>query len=325
VLLRDLGAAAVSRYVIFFLIFRRAMSSFGQLQRIPAEWEHRREDLTRLFSTLDERGKFVVPEGSREFERLGSGIEACDLTFAYADKAPVLRNVSLRIPSGERTTIVGATGSGKSTFLQLVLRVYDCPPGSIRLDGIDIRELRTGSLLARVAYASSESLFFHDTIRRNVTYGLGQVDEGRLREAAARAQALTLIDSLERGFDEVVGDQGTRLSTGERQRLSLIRVFLRDPEVILFDEASSALDAATEARVLEELDKFAVGRTLVVVAHRLSGLGSDDHVVVFQEGRVEEQGRRDALLAVDGEFARLWRAQRLPSARPGSAGARLGA
>ena len=145
----------------------------------------------------------------------------------------------------------------------------------------------------------------HDSIRRNVTYGLGEVSETRLREAAARAQALEFVEALPKGFDEVVGDQGLRLSTGERQRLAFVRVFLRQAELILLDEATSALDAATEARVLDALDAFAPDATRVIVTHRLASLRPDDRVVVLHGGRVVEEGIRDPLLARGGELAGL--------------------
>jgi len=311
VVVRGVEVAAVSRYLVFFLIFRRAMNSFSTLQKMPADWKKLVQRLETLFQAIDEEGKHVVPDGVCEFEGLRRGIEIRDLEFAYAKRARVLDGVGFDLPRGQRTFLVGATGSGKSTLFRLLLRLYDCPPGTIRVDGVDLREYRIASWLGRVAFAGSEPLFFNQTVRHNVTYGLGPVRDEALLEAARRAQALEFIEALDAGFDEGIGDRGTRLSSGEQQRLALVRVFLSDPELILLDEATSALDGATEASVLAELEKFAAERTLVVIAHRLSNLQPQDRVVVFDHGRVVEEGRRDELLAAGGVLARLWRAQNL--------------
>jgi ABC-type multidrug transport system fused ATPase/permease subunit len=311
VVVRGVEVTAIPRYLVFFLIFRRAMNSFSTIQKMPVEWKKLVYRLEGMFRSIDEADKHVVPDGTREFEGLRRGIEVRELDFAYLKKGRVLEGVSLDLPRGQRTFVVGSTGSGKSTLFRLLLRLYDCPPGTIRVDGVDLREYRIASWLERVAFAGSEPLFLNQTVRHNVTYGLGPVSDEALREAAGRAQALEFIEGLEAGFDEVIGDRGTRLSSGEQQRLALVRVFLSDPELILLDEGTSALDGATEATVLAELEAFAADRTLVVIAHRLSNLQPHDRVVVFDHGHVVEEGWRDELLAAGGVLARLWRAQNL--------------
>jgi len=316
VVARGLDVGAISKYLVFFLIFRRAMSSFSTIQKLPGNWKKTVYRVELLFRALAEDEKFVVPDGTREFGGLRRGITVRDLDFGYHRKGKVLQGVSLEIPRGRRTFVVGATGSGKSTLFRLLLRLYDCPPGAILVDGIDLRELRTASFLARVAFAGPDPLFFNDTVRHNAAYGLGDVPEARLREAAHRARALEFIDALEHGFDEPIGDRGTLLSSGEKQRLALVRVFLSDPDLILLDEATSALDGATEAAVLAELEAFAADRTLAVIAHRLSNLAAGDRVVVFEKGRVVEEGERDALLAAGGVLSRAWAAQGLTFVEP---------
>jgi len=311
VIVRGVEMTAIPRFLVFFLIFRRAMNSFSTIQKTPVEWKKLVYRLELMFQAIDEADKHVVPDGSREFRGMRRGVEVRGLDFSYLKKGRVLEGVSLDLPRGQRTFVVGSTGSGKSTLFRLLLRLYDCPPGAIRVDGVDLREYRIASWLGRVAFAGSDPLFFNQTIRHNVTYGLGPVSDEALREAARRAQALEFIEALESGFEEVIGDRGTRLSSGEQQRLALVRVFLSDPELILLDEGTSALDGATEASVLAELEAFAAERTLVVIAHRLSNLQAHDRVVVFDHGRVVEEGWRDDLLATGGPLARLWRAQSL--------------
>ena len=311
----DVEVASVSRYIIFFLIFRRSMSHFTQILETPEKWKKLILGTRELFAVLDETDKFIVPAGACKYSGLGSGLELRSLSFSYAEKAPVLTGLSLKIPAGRRSVIVGATGSGKSTLFRLLLRQYDCPAASIFINGRDIRELETASLIHNIAFAGSHPMFFNDTIRHNVTFGLEtKTGERELREAARKAMALDFIDALEHGFDETIGDLGTLLSSGEQQRLALMRVFLRDADLVLLDEATSALDSATEAGILAELRDFTKNRTLLMIAHRLSNLRPDDHVIVFSQGRIVEEGRRDDLLANNGELSRLWKAQRTTSA-----------
>jgi subfamily B ATP-binding cassette protein MsbA len=315
---RGLELEAIPKYLVFFLIFRRTMSNFSTIQKLPVNWKRLVFRLEVMFRALEDDEKFVIPDGEREFDGLHDGIEVRDLDFSYLKKGRVLEGVNLALPRGQRTFVVGSTGSGKSTLFRLLLRLYDCEPGAITVDGVDIREFRIASLLERVAFAGSDPLFFNDSIRHNVTYGIGPVSDERLRDAANRAEALDFIEALDEGFDEVIGDRGTRLSSGEKQRLALIRVFLSDPELILLDEGTSALDGATEASVLAALEVFAADRTLVVIAHRLSNLRPDDRVVVFEKGKVVEEGWRDELLAAGGALARLWDAQNLPAEHRGT-------
>ena len=313
VVVRGLEVEAIPKYLVFFLIFRRAMSSFSTIQKLPVNWKKLVYRLETLFSALEEDDKFVLPDGEREFNGLRREVEVRNLDFSYLKKGRVLDGVNLVLPRGQRTFVVGSTGSGKSTLFRILLRLYDCEPGAVLIDGVDIRDFRIHSLLDKVAFAGSDPFFFNASIRHNVTYGVGDVSDEQLREAARKAEALEFIEALEAGFDEGIGDRGTLLSSGEKQRLALIRVFLADPELILLDEGTSALDGATEASVLASLETFAADRTLVVIAHRLSNLRPDDRVVVFDKGRVVEEGWRDELLASGGVLARLWDAQNLPA------------
>jgi ATP-binding cassette subfamily B protein len=256
---------------------------------------------------LDASDKLVVPSGTRPFTGLRRSLRVDGLTFAYKRRA-VLDGISLEIEAGRTSYVVGATGSGKSTLFKLWTRLYDCPPGSIFFDGVDIRELRTEDVLERVSYCPSRPLLFDDTIRRNVSYGLGDIDEAELWKAARQARLDDFLESLDAKLDEVVGPRGSQISVGESQRLALMRLFLMRPDLILLDEATSGLDSATEEEIWRELDGRFAGRTIVVIAHRLSMIPASSPVIVMNQGRVVEHGERDQLLAQDGEFARLWRA-----------------
>ncbi len=302
----NIDVEMVSRYIIFFLLFRRAMGHFSTILSAPGRWSRLRVKLARLVELLSEEGKFIVPSGSKPFPGLGSGVEVRKLNFSYAGKSEVLQNISLTIPAGQRTMIVGSTGSGKSTLFRLLLRQYDCPAGTIFVNGTDIRDLDTSQWLRHVAYAGAHPRFLNDTIRNNLTMGLQNTSAKALEDAATRASALGFIQERERGFEQTIGDQGALLSSGEQQRLALTRLFLLDAELVLLDEATSALDNATEAQILKSIDEFVVDRTLIMIAHRLSSLRAGDHVIVLQNGQVAEQGSRDELLAVNGYLSRLW-------------------
>jgi ATP-binding cassette, subfamily B, bacterial MsbA len=307
------AASGVTRYLVFLLVFRRALSSASRLLRVPQRWR-RLERTLRRFETLDElESSFAVPTGARELTRLRDAIAIEGLSFSYPGGREVLHGLRARFAAGRRTWVVGASGSGKSTLLKLLIRLYDCPPGAIRFDGVDLRDFSLSSLVARVAWAPNDPLFFADTARANLTYGQAGASEQELWHLAEALAVADLLRELPSGLDTDLGERGLRFSSGERQRLALVRLFLRHPEVLLIDEATAGLDAATEQQVLEALDRLMAGCTVVMVAHRLSNLRSDEEVVVLQDGRTIEQGRRDDLLAARGALWTLWSAQGLSS------------
>lgn len=303
---QDIDVATASRFIIFFLLFRRAMSHFSTILSAPARWKKLQERFTKLFDLLSEEDKYIVPSGDRVFPGLGGGLEIRGLNFSYAGKPGVLQDLSLRIPAGQRTVIVGSTGSGKSTLFRLLLRQYDCPPGAIFVNGKDLRELDTRQWLQHVAYSGAHPQFFNDSVRNNLTVGLNGLSDEALEAAAEKALALDFIRELDGGWDHKIGDSARLLSSGEQQRLALTRMFLRDAELVLLDEATSALDSLTEARILKSIDEYSAQRTLVMIAHRLSNLRDSDHVIVLKQGRVAEQGNKDELLSSSGLLSRLW-------------------
>ncbi|HKJ02340.1 MAG TPA: ABC transporter ATP-binding protein [Longimicrobiales bacterium] len=300
----------LARLAVFLLLVQQILPNlkcFGDFGMAVAEQRPKLRALATLFSD-DE--KYVVSSGDRDFHGLREGIRVRDLSFAYADGTPVLRGVSAEIPAHALTAVVGESGAGKSTFADLIARFYDCPAGSILLDDVDIRAFSLPSLYRRMAMVSQDVWLLNRTLRDNLVFGLQEPPEDRtLLDLLADVQLDTLLRDHQRPLDLVLGDRGVHLSGGQRQRIALARALLRDPDILILDEATSALDSIVERKVAEAIDRRFRGRTLLVIAHRLSTLRGADHILVFKEGRLVEEGSWDALLSLRGEFARLYEAQ----------------
>jgi ATP-binding cassette subfamily B protein len=243
---------------------------------------------------------------ARELETVKGDVAFENVYFAYsADRAPLLSGVDLRVAAGERVALVGPSGSGKSTLMALLQRFYDPLDGRVTLDGIDLRALKQSSLRKQIGVVLQESLLFDDTVLANIAYGRPEAARADVERAARTAQAHDFIMGLPEGYDTRVGTGGSRLSVGERKRVAIARVLLKDPAVIILDEATAALDAESEERVQEAVARMCEGRTTFVIAHRLSTVVSMDRVVVVKDGRIVEQGRHDELVAAGGYYASL--------------------
>lgn len=260
------------------------------------------ESIVRAHDLVDQHGATPQP--------LPHGrIELRELTFGYTPNKPVFERLSLVIPQGQRVGLVGSSGSGKSTFVSLLLRLYEPQSGSISIDGVDIRTLTQDSLHAQLGLIPQDPTLFHRTLGENIRYGKLEASDEELIEAAKKAHAHDFITQMPEGYDAMVGERGVKLSGGQRQRIAIARVILKDAPILILDEATSSLDSITERAIQEALDQVMRDKTVLVVAHRLSTIAHLDRILVFDRGRIVEDGSHAELLARRGAYHALWSRQ----------------
>ncbi|TSC57838.1 MAG: ABC transporter [Candidatus Peregrinibacteria bacterium Greene0416_19] len=297
-------------FIVYFYLVLNAASKFGTFTGLRTALAVSVGPLEEVLRVFDDADKNLIPDGTRPFTGLKRCIEFRDLRFSYAPGKEVLRGVSFTVPHGSVTAIVGSTGAGKSTLINLLLRFYDCPSGSLFVDDIDVREYRTADLRRHMALVSQETLLLHESLRSNIAYGLPDATDEQIMEAARRARLADFIRGLPKGLDTLIGDRGVQLSGGEKQRVSIARALLKGAEILILDEATSALDSTTEQLIQEAIDDAIRDRTAIVIAHRLSTIRNADHIVVIEEGRVIEQGTLEELIGLKGAFHRFWEQQK---------------
>jgi len=268
----------------------------------------------RVFSIMD-----LVPDirnrpDAVSLPRISREIEIRNVTFRY-EEAPVLKNINLRILTGEAVAFVGMSGGGKTTLVNLIPRFYDVTTGMILIDGQDIRNVTVESLRGQIAIVTQQTILFNDTVRSNIAYGDISKTENQIVEAAKAAHAHDFILRLPKGYETVIGEQGTKLSGGERQRISIARALLKNAPILILDEATSSLDSEAEIEVQDALENLMKGRTTLVIAHRLSTIRNADRIIVLVNGEIREEGTHETLLSRHGEYSRLYIMQFMENGR----------
>jgi ATP-binding cassette, subfamily B, heavy metal transporter len=272
-------------------------------------------DMDRMFRLLAENREVEDRAGAPPLPGGPATVEFRDVDFDYEPARRILHAVSFTIPAGHRVAVVGHSGAGKSTLARLLYRFYDVSGGAILVNGADLREVGQQSLRAAIGIVPQDTVLFNDTIRYNIRYGRPQASDAEVIEAARAAHIHDFIESLPEGYESTVGERGLKLSGGEKQRVAIARALLKNPRILIFDEATSALDSRSEKAIQAELERIAVGRTTLVIAHRLSTVMDADQILVLAGGRIIERGTHRALLAAGGEYARMWALQREEEAR----------
>ncbi len=303
------GSLGVETLTAFLLYGVAIGASLGSLAGLYGQFREGTGAIQRVFEIIDTRPTIVDRPDAAPMPPASGRIEIDRLTFGYAPDRPVLREIELDVAPGEVLALVGPSGSGKTTLVGLIPRLWDVTGGAIRIDGRDIRGVTVASLRGQIGLVPQEATLFGGTIRENILYGRLDATEAELVEAARAANAHEFIAALPSGYDTPVGDRGTRLSGGQRQRVAIARAILKDPRILLLDEATSALDNESERLVQEALDRLKVGRTTIIVAHRLSTIRAADRIAVLDDGWLVELGTQADLLARDGLYARLHRMQ----------------
>ena len=303
------GAIAVGTYSFLVFITQRLLWPLTTLGRTLDDYQRAMASTNRVLDLLDT--PIAIPSGDRPLPlaAVRGELRFEGVGFAYPDRPPLLEGFDLVVPAGSTLGIVGATGSGKSTIVKLLLRLYEINAGRILLDGMPIDTLRLDDLRQAIGLVSQEVFLFHGSVAENIAYGSFGAPQGAIEKAARLAEADSFIAELPYGYDTIVGERGQRLSGGQRQRLALARAILKDPPVLILDEATAAVDNETEAAIQRSLDLITAQRTTVVIAHRLSTVRRADRIVVMQEGRIVETGRHDDLLQRGQAYAELWRVQ----------------
>jgi subfamily B ATP-binding cassette protein MsbA len=297
-----LSAPALLAY--FFALFRLA-PLLQQIVNNYSLWIANRVGLVAVVAAADPSDKPLVPDGSLVTGPLRSGITFERVSFEYEPGRPVLDDVSFSLRPGQVVALVGSSGAGKSTAADLLARFYDPTSGSVRWDGVDLRDLSLASLRDRMGIVSQETFILHASVRENVCYGKEAVDDDDVWEALARAEADDYVRALPEGLDTILGEKGARLSGGQRQRIAIARAILRDPDVLILDEATSALDPDTERAVQRALAELMAGRTSLIITHRLLTIANADIIHVLHDGRIVESGTYETLLDTNGRLTRL--------------------
>lgn len=307
VLQQQLSVGELVMFVSYLALF---YVPINQIHSVNHMLQHALAASERVFDILDavpdvhDRSGAIAP-----LKRLKGEVAFHHVRFHYRADVPILMDVTIAVRAGERVALVGPSGAGKSTTLKLIPRFYDVTEGSVTIDGYDIREMPLSFLRSQIGLVQQEPFLFNGTVRENILYGNLSAGQEAVEAAAKAARAHEFIMALPEGYDTWIGERGVKLSVGQRQRVSIARVLLKDPPIVLFDEATSNIDTETEVKIREALNELTKGRTTIIIAHRLSTIQDVDRIVVVDHGKVVEDGTHDVLLARGGVYAGLYEAQ----------------
>ena len=300
------GAMTPGDLFAFVLFAGILVGPFGAVARVFAQIKEAQGAMQRVFEILDTTPEITDAPGAPDMPSLVGHVQVTDLSFAYDPRQPVLSDISFETRPGEVVALVGPTGAGKTTLVNLLHRFYDPTAGAISIDGHDLRTVRLESLYRQIALVPQEMVLFGGTIMENIRFGRETATDEEVREASRAAHADEFITRLPDGYGTMVGEKGVNLSGGQRQRLAIARALLKNPHILLLDEATSALDAESERLVQDALDRLMAGRTTFVVAHRLTTIQRADRILVLNKGRIAEEGNHDALMARRGLYHYLY-------------------
>jgi len=303
------GTLSVGTYSVLVFLTQRLLWPLTRLGETLDQYQRAMASITRVMNLLDT--PIAIHPGDRALptEFVRGELIFSRVTFTYPNRAPILKDLSLHIPAGKTIAIVGPTGSGKSTLVKLLLRLYEVQAGTITLDGFELRQLKLKDLRACIGLVSQDVFLFHGTVAENIAYGSFSATSEEVMAAARIAEAHDFIQQLPQGYATIVGERGQKLSGGQRQRLAIARALLKNPPILILDEATSAVDNETEAAIQRSLEHITANRTTIAIAHRLSTVRNADCIYVMEQGQLIEQGQHEELLARQGMYANLWRVQ----------------
>ncbi|MCB8991093.1 MAG: ABC transporter ATP-binding protein [Ardenticatenaceae bacterium] len=311
------GQLNVGAYSVLVFMTQRLLWPLTRLGNTLDMYQRAMASTARILDLLDTEAQILDGAQTLPTPQVRGEVAFDQISFVYGNGANgdgrslprVIRNLSINVPAGDTIAVVGATGSGKTTLVKLLLRFYDVQQGRITLDGVDIRNLKLADLRRAIGFVSQDVFLFHGSVRENIAYGTFDASLDDIVAAAKTAEAHDFIMQLSDGYDTIVGERGQKLSGGQRQRLSIARAVLKDPPVLILDEATSAVDNETEAAIQRSMERIIVGRTTIVIAHRLSTVRHADRIFVLEKGELKEHGRHEDLLAMNGIYAGLWSVQ----------------
>ena len=301
------GEIKVATYSVLLFITQRLLWPLTELGDTFDLYQRAMASFNRIFSLKNESSE--IGNGDVEFKKLENKIELKDVSFSYVDNFNVLNNVDLTINAGQTTAIVGSTGSGKSTLIKLLLRLYEINNGSISYDSNNLKDIELSSLREKIGLVSQDVFLFEGTVIENIAYGDLNASESEVWNAAQKSEADEFINNLPQKEETIVGERGQKLSGGQRQRISIARAILKNPEILILDEATSSVDNETEAAIQRSLDILKKDRTVIVIAHRLSTVRNADIIYVLENGSVVESGNHESLLDIEGVYSKLWSVQ----------------